>query len=144
MQIVKSNCHNRYKHVFTELRKHLNTSVISDVNDSSQNYCGDMNFLKELGVYNMKHKHHTMISRIVGNIPPHVDNIYEYCSKVFLLVLSVGKGREYRDSMDLPMLYQGGKFISLREGDLVAFNQSKEHALFWDGRVDIAVFWKLR
>ena len=46
--------------------------------------------------------------------------------------------------MDLPMLYQGGKFISLREGDLVVFDQSKEHALFWDGRVDIAVFWKLR
>ena len=144
MQIVKSNCHNNYKHVFTELRKHLNTSVISDVNHSSQNYCGDMNFLKELGVYDRKHEYHTMISRIVGSIPPHSDNLPEYCRKVFLLVLSVGKGREYSDSMDVPMLYQGGKFISLREGDLVVFDQSKEHALFWDGRVDIAVFWKLR
>ena len=144
MNIIKTDCQIHHKHVFTELRKHLNTSVISDVNHCSQNYCGDMNFLKELGFYNRNHKHHTMISRIVGSIPPHSDNIPEYCRKVFLLVLSVGIGKQYRDSMELPMLYQGGKFMSLREGDLVVFDQSEEHALFWDGRIDIAVFWKLR
>jgi hypothetical protein len=84
----------------------------------------------------------TIISRIIGNIPPHVDNLEDYSKNAYLLVLDVSIGNQYVDSQSLPMLYQNKEFLGLRKGDLVEFNQRIEHALFWDRRIDIAVLWK--
>ena len=142
MKLLETHMHHQYPVHFKELCRGLDTNTISDINSRSNTYYGDTNFLQEFGIYKNPKAYDTIISRIIGNIPPHVDNLEGYSKNAYLLVLDVSIGNQYVDSQSLPMLYQNNEFLGLRKGDLVEFNQRKEHALFWDRRIDIAVFWK--
>lgn len=142
MKLLNTHMHNKYPVLFNKLRDNLYTNTISDINSQSNIYYSDTNFLKEFGIYKNPKAYDTIISRIIGNIPPHTDNLEDYSKNAYLLVLDVSVGNQYVDSQDLPMLYQNREFLGLRKGDLVEFNQRATHALFWDRRIDIAVFWK--
>lgn len=142
MKILQTLINIKYPEQFNELRRNIDTSTISDINSRSNIYHSDRNFLEEFGIYKKAKYYDTIISRIVGSIPPHYDDLDGYSKNAYMLVLDVGAGNQYVDSQDLPLLYQNGKFLRLRKGDLVEFNQRTEHALFWDRRIDIAVFWK--
>lgn len=142
MKLLKTHMHQYFPSQFKELCHYLNTDTISDINARSNIYYGDTNFLKEFGIYKNPKEYDTIISRIVGNIPPHYDDLEGYSKNAYLLVLDVGVGNQYVESQRLPLLYQNKEFLGLRKGDLVEFNQRQTHALFWDRRIDIAVFWK--
>ena len=142
MKLLKTHMHHQYPAHFKELCRELDINTISDINSRSNIYYGDTNFLQEFGIYKNPKAYDTIISRIIGNIPPHVDNLEDYSKNAYLLVLDVSIGNRYVDSQSLPMLYQNKEFLGLHKGDLVEFNQRIEHALFWDRRIDIAVFWK--
>lgn len=141
MRLIKTNIHKTHDELFKELKYNLYHDVISDTNDYRNIYQGDVNFLYEFGITKHKSKHETLISRYIGNVPPHTDDIDEYKSMVYMLVLDVSPPNKYVDSQELPLLYQSGKFLGLRKGDLIKFNQRKEHMLIWDKRIDVATFW---
>lgn len=141
MRLIKTKIHKTHDELFRELKYNLNHDVISDTNDSRNIYQGYSNFLHGFGVFKHKTKHDTLTSRYRGNVPPHKDDIDEFKSMVYLLVLDVSPPNKYVDSQELPLLYQSGEFLSLRKGDLIKFNQCKEHMLIWDKRIDIATFW---
>lgn len=141
MKLIKSNIHKYYPDIVKKLKNSLDINTISDINAWSNIYNGeDINFLNIFGIQSKRTD--TLVSRIVGNIPPHYDDLAEFKRDVYLLVLDISVGNEYADSANYPMLYQNGKFINLHIGDLVKFNQRTEHALIWDRRIDIATFWR--
>lgn len=141
MKLIKTHVHRYYPKLFTELKNNLYTNVISDINHSYNRYQGETNFLHEFGINKSNVQTDTVISRIVGNIPPHSDNIDEFQRDVYLLVLDVSVANQYVESQSLPMLFQNNEFIGMRKGDLIKFSQRTTHALFWDRRIDIATFW---
>ena len=142
VKLIKTNVDETHPKHFKELLSSLNKSVVSDVNSRENIYYGEMDFLKDFGISKKETYCDTIISRIVGNIEPHADDLQEYSAKTYLLVLDVGLGNNYVNSQRLPILYQNREFLGLRKGDLVEFNQRVTHGLFWDRRIDIAVFWK--
>lgn len=145
MKLVKDFLHVDYKKEFKSLIRSLDKRNISDINDSSSIYNGDVDFLYEIGICKKNENIETLLSRICGNVPPHNDsNMREFKRGVYLLVLDISVPNRYRDSQLTPLLYNNGELIELRIGDLLIFDQYKEHALFWDKRIDIATFWRAR
>lgn len=144
MKILYKNINVSHKKSFNILKNNLSPNVISDINHQLNLYNGELNFLKELNLCKENDRIDTIISRIVGNIGPHIDSIYNYKRKVYLLVLDVAFSNRYEDSQKEPLLFEGNKFLKIKKGDLIEFNQFKEHALFWDKRIDIVTFWIYR
>lgn len=144
MKILYENINISHKKSFNILKNNLSSNVISDINHPLNIYNGELNFLKELNLCKENDIIGTVISRIAGNIVPHNDSIYEYKRKVYLLVLDVSFSNQHVDSQKQPFLFEGNKFLKIKKGDLIEFNQFKEHALFWDKRIDIATFWTYR
>ena len=142
MKLVKQNIQHNYPDIFKILKNNLNINTISDINNQNQQYCGDINFLNIFGVTKNPENVDTLISRIIGNIACHRDEIVVYKHKVYLLVLDHSVCNGHPNSQELPQLYQNKEFMSMRIGDLIEFNQYMDHALIWDRRIDIAVFWR--
>lgn len=133
----------QYTHtkLFNDLSRNIDKSVISDVNDySARFYSPDM--INKFGL--SKKKCDINITRLIGNIEPHYDKLLEYQNKAYVLVLGIGSSNRYTDSQELPLFYQAGNFLHLRKGDMISFDQSKDHALFWDRRIDIATFFIIK
>ena len=95
MKLLKTNMHRQYPTQFKELCRSLDTNTISDVNSRSNIYYGDTNFLQEFGIYKNPKAYDTIISRIIGNIPPHADNLAGYSKNTYLLVLDVSVGNVF-------------------------------------------------
>lgn len=131
----------RFPKLYKELKNNLYTSIISDVNHDYCRYQGETNFLYEFGLHKRNIHTNTFIHRLQGNIEPHYDDLDAYKRDAYLFVIDVGFGNSYPDSQDIPYLYQNKEFMPLRQGDIIKFNQTIEHALFWDKRIDIATFW---
>lgn len=142
MKKVLSNLDLTHPKVLKALKRYIDPNIINDINNRESIYDGSHNPLVEIGILKSKNNgYETIISRLMGNIEPHTDEIYLYKRDVYLLVLDIGYPSKYPDSQHRPLLYQSGKFLNLNVGDLVKFNQHVEHALFWDRRIDIATFW---
>ena len=144
MKVLFENIHTSHKKSFNILKDNINVSVISDVNHSSNLYSGELNFLNEMNLCKSDDKIDTHISRLIGNVTPHTDYILEYKRKVYLLILDISNSYQYMDSQKEPLLFEGNTFLKIKKGDFIEFNQFKEHALFWDKRIDIATFWTYR
>ena len=130
MKVLFENIHISHKKSFNILKDNINVSVISDVNHSSNLYSGELNFLNEMNLCKSDDKIDTHISRLIGNVIPHTD--------------SISDSYQYMDSQKEPLLFEGNTFLKIKKGDFIEFNQFKEHALFWDKRIDIATFWTYR
>lgn len=143
MKLILSGINITHPKIFKELKSYIDPNIINELNDADCIYKGKINVLKELNIckFSSECGVETIVSRMVGNVAPHYDNIPQFKRDVYLLVLDVSKCGKYNDSQQMPLLYQRGKFIELKTGMLVKFNQNIDHALFWDQRIDIATFW---
>lgn len=120
--------------------KYLDISDVNspDANEFFKNTPFDQYINNKNGVDVCTHRFH-------GNVDFHNDRQFvgnrDYKHHAFLYVVGVSGGYNYRDSMERPVFFNNGKYDTIVKGEMWKFDATKDHALIWDGKIDMCVFW---